>query len=135
MAGRILIALLLGTGSVLQAQILKPTTWSWRAEKNSVKSGEELDLIFTVTTDKNWYVYANDFDPDCGPMLTTVTFEKNNSFELVGGLKAINPIAKHDEIFGCDVKIFKNTGEFRQRIKVLTANLKLAGVIEGQTCT
>ncbi|QOI96641.1 MAG: thioredoxin family protein [Flammeovirgaceae bacterium] len=135
MAGRILIVLILGSVSVLQAQILKPVTWSWRSEKNSVKTGEELDLIFTVTTDKNWYVYANDFDPDCGPMLTTVTFEKNNSFELVGNLKAINPIAKHDEIFGCDVKIFKNTGEFRQRIKVLTAKLKLAGIIEGQTCT
>lgn len=134
MTSRIAIILIL-CATLVQAQILKPATWSWRAEKNTVKTNEELDLIFTVTADKNWYVYANDFDPDCGPMLTTVTFEKNNSFELVGGLKAINPIAKHDEIFDCDVKIFKNTGEFRQRIKVLTTTLKLAGVIEGQTCT
>jgi thiol:disulfide interchange protein DsbD len=135
MTSRILTILLLCAVTLLQAQILKPATWTWRAEKNAVKTGEELDLIFTVTTDKNWYVYANDFDPDCGPMLTTVTFEKNNSFELVGSLKAINPVAKHDEIFGCDVKIFKNTGEFRQRVKVLSANLKLSGIIEGQTCT
>lgn len=135
MTSRIAIILTLCTVTLVQAQILKPATWSWRADKNTVKTGEELDLIFTVTTDKNWYVYANDFDPDCGPMLTTVTFEKNNSFELVGSLKAINPVAKHDEIFGCDVKIFKNTGEFRQRIKVLSTNLKLTGVIEGQTCT
>jgi thiol:disulfide interchange protein DsbD len=92
-------------------------------------------LVFTVTTDKNWYVYANDFDPDCGPMLTTVTFEKNNTFEPVGSLLAVNPLSKHDEIFDCDVKIFKNTGQFRQRIKVLSTNLKLTGVIEGQTCT
>ncbi|MDL5047689.1 cytochrome c biogenesis protein CcdA [Oscillatoria amoena NRMC-F 0135] len=120
---------------MLQAQVLKPATWSWKATKETVTTGEEIDLVFTVTTDKNWYVYANDFDPDCGPMLTTVTFEKSNSFELVGSLKAINAIAKHDEIFGCDVKIFKNTGEFRQRIRVLSKDLKLTGIIEGQTCT
>lgn len=135
MTSRIAIILTLCAVTLVQAQILKPATWSWRADRNTIKTGEELDLIFTVTADKNWYVYANDFDPDCGPMLTTVTFEKNNSFELVGGLKAINPVAKHDEIFDCDVKIFKNTGEFRQRIKVLSTNLKLAGLIEGQTCT
>jgi thiol:disulfide interchange protein len=135
MTSRIVTIFIFCTVTLVQAQILKPATWSWRPGKSAVTTGEELDLIFTVTTDKNWYVYANDFDPDCGPMLTTVTLEKNSSFELVGSLKAINPIAKHDEIFGCDVKIFKNAGEFRQRIKVLSTNLKLAGVIEGQTCT
>jgi len=117
------------------AQILQPAKWSWAPAKNTVTTGEVLDLVFTVTTDKNWYVYANDFDPDCGPMLTTVTFEKNNTFEPVGSLLAVNPLSKHDEIFDCDVKIFKNTGQFRQRIKVLSTNLKLTGVIEGQTCT
>ena len=116
-------------------QILRPVTWSWAPSKTNVKTGEEIDLIFTVRVDRNWYVYANDFDPDCGPMLTTVTLEEHPSFELVGDLKAINPKAKHDEIFDCDVKIFEGTGEFRQRIKVLGKNLRLVGVYDGQTCT
>ena len=68
-------------------------------------------------------------------MLTTITFEKHPSFTIVGDLKAINPLRKHDEIFDCDVKIFKDKGEFRQRIKLLTANPVIKGVIEGQTCT
>ncbi len=135
MTGKFVTVLAICSFSLVQAQILKPATWSWKAAKNAVATNEEIDLIFTVTTDKNWYVYANDFDPDCGPLLTTVTFENHNSFELVGPLKAINPVAKHDEIFDCDVKIFKNTGEFRQRIRVLRKALKLAGIIEGQTCT
>jgi thiol:disulfide interchange protein len=116
-------------------QILRPVTWSWAPSKTSVKTGEEIELIFTVRVDRNWYVYANDFDPDCGPMLTTVTLDKHPSFELVDGLKAVNPKSKHDEIFGCDVKVFEGTGEFRQRIRVLTKELKLAGVYDGQTCT
>lgn len=117
------------------AQILTPVKWSWAPAKTSVKTGEELELIFKVTVDHNWYVYANDFDPDCGPMLTTVTFERHPSFELVGGLRAINPKAKHDNIFDCDVKYFEGVGEFRQKIKVLGKNLVLKGEYDGQTCT
>jgi thiol:disulfide interchange protein DsbD len=126
---------LLLTLSAVHAQILTPAKWTWAPSKTSVKTRDQLDLIFTVTTDKTWYVYANDFDPDCGPMLTTVTLEPHASFELVGDLKAINPIDKHDEIFGCDVKIFKDKGEFRQTIRVLSTDLKLAGTYDGQTCT
>jgi thiol:disulfide interchange protein DsbD len=117
------------------AQILKPARWSWAPATTSVKAGDELELVFTVTTDKNWYVYANDFDPECGPMLTTVTFEKHPSFIPVGSLQAVNPLSKHDEIFDCDVKIFKDKGQFRQRIKILTPGPIIKGVIEGQTCT
>lgn len=131
----ILSALFLFSTSLLPAQILTPARWTWEPSKTSVKTGDQLDLIFRVITDKDWYVYANDFDPDCGPLLTTVTIAPHSSFELIGKLKAINPIDKHDEIFGCDVKIFKGKGEFRQTIRVLSKDLKLAGVYEGQTCT
>ncbi|MCU0397886.1 MAG: thioredoxin family protein [Cyclobacteriaceae bacterium] len=118
-----------------EAQILNPAKWTWMPSKTTVKTGEELELIFKVTIDRNWYVYANDFDPDCGPMLTTVTLDKHASYELVGGLRAINPKDKHDEIFDCAVKVFEGTGEFRQTIKVLGKDLRLKGIYEGQTCT
>lgn len=118
-----------------RAQILTPVKWTWQASATSVKVGDEIDLIFKATIDKDWYIYANEFDPDCGPMHTTVTLTPHESFRLVGTLKAIKPVAKHDEIFDCDVKLFKGTGEFRQRIKILTNTVSLSGVYEGQTCT
>jgi thiol:disulfide interchange protein DsbD len=68
-------------------------------------------------------------------MLTTVTVTPDASFKLIGTLKAINSKAKHDEIFDCDVKIFKEKAEFRQKIKVLSTKLKVSGVFEGQVCT
>jgi thiol:disulfide interchange protein len=117
------------------AQILTPTKWTWQISNSSIKVGDEIDLIFKVAIDNDWYIYANEFDPDCGPMHTTVTLNANASFKAVGTLKAINPTAKHDEIFDCDVKIFKTTAEFRQKIKVLSTNLKLSGVYDGQVCT
>jgi thiol:disulfide interchange protein DsbD len=119
----------------VSGQVLEPAKWSWTASKKSVKVGDEIELIFKVSVDDNWYVYANDFDPDCGPLLTKVTFIPSTSFKTVGELKAVNPKTKHDEVFGCDVKIFEHTGEFRQKIKILSEDLKISGAYDGQTCT
>ena len=131
----LIVFILLLSAQPLLAQILTPAKWTWQPSKSSVQVGEELELIFNVAIDKDWYIYANDFDPECGPNLTVVTLTPDPSFKLVGTLEAIHAKAKHDEIFECDVKIFEKTGEFRQKIKVLSSNLKLSGTYDGQVCT
>jgi thiol:disulfide interchange protein DsbD len=65
----------------------------------------------------------------------SVTLTPDQSFALVGGLAAVNDQAKHDKIFDCDVRIFNNTGEFRQKIKVLATPLILNAYYEGQVCS
>lgn len=97
--------------------------------------GDEVDLVFTASIDKNWYLYSNEFPCEDGPNKTTITFKPNASYQLVGNLRAIKPIAKHDDIFDCDVKIFKGTGEFRQKIKILKVALAIAGESEYQVCS
>jgi thiol:disulfide interchange protein len=118
-----------------QAQVLQPVKWKMEISKTSVAAGDELELIVKATIDDNWYLYANDFDPDCGPLLTELQFANKKNFELVGNTKAINSLAKHDEVFDCDVKIFKHTGEFRQKIKITGTPVKISGSIQGQVCT
>ncbi|MEQ8925628.1 MAG: cytochrome c biogenesis protein CcdA [Fulvivirga sp.] len=117
------------------AQVLQPATWSTSTSKQEVKVGEELDLIFQATIDKDWYLYSSDFDPDCGPTVTTFDFVAHPSYELVGGLRAINPIDKYDDVFECDVRIFKKHGEFRQTVKVLSNKLNLTGEYNYQVCS
>ncbi|QSE98217.1 protein-disulfide reductase DsbD family protein [Fulvivirga lutea] len=117
------------------AQVLQPATWSTSTSKQEVKVGEEVELIFQATIDKDWYLYSSDFDPDCGPTVTTFDFVPDPSYELVGGLRAINPIDKYDDVFECDVRIFKKHGEFRQAVKVLSNNLKLIGEYNYQVCS
>lgn len=118
-----------------KAQILTPTSWDIKLSETKLKPGDEIDIVFNATIDDVWYLYATDFDPDCGPLLTEVRFEETQNAEPVGPLKAINSVPKHDEIFDCDVKIFKKKGQFRQRIRVLGNPLTITGVIEGQVCT
>jgi thiol:disulfide interchange protein len=117
------------------AQVLEPSKWEHTTSKKEVNIGDQLDLIFTATIDPDWYLYSSDFDPDCGPMVTTFNFEEDVSYELVGGLKAINPIEKFDDIFECNVKIFKKTGVFKQTVKVLSEKINIAGNYEFQVCS
>ncbi|MBW8050696.1 MAG: hypothetical protein FVQ77_10240 [Cytophagales bacterium] len=119
-------------------QILKPATWDDPVlSKQDIKVGDVVDIIFRVTIDGNWYLYSTDFDPDLGPMVTTFIFDadKNDSYKLVGGIKAIGSKKKYDEIWHGDYTYFYNKAEFRQTIKVLKQVLIINGAYEYQVCT
>src|SRR5690349_11475890 len=116
-----LITSLLFSQCLIWAQILEPAHWSTSTSVKEANVGDELDLIFSVKIDNAWYLYSTEFPCEDGPLKTTFTFTPDKSYQLVGEPKPINPIDKHDEIFECEVKIFKKTAEFRQRVKVLAA--------------
>jgi thiol:disulfide interchange protein len=116
------------------SQIQNPVKWTFSVSKTDVKVGDEVELIFKSTVQDGWYMYATDFDPDCGPMLTEIFFTDTKNFQLVGKLIAINSHEKFDSVFGCNVKIFKKAGEFRQKVKVTGSPLSIKGSIEGQVC-
>nr|WKN38249.1 cytochrome c biogenesis protein CcdA [Tunicatimonas sp. TK19036] len=120
----------------LQAQILKPATWqvAWSEEKAAV--GEEIDLVFTVTIDPDWYLYSSDFDPDLGPMVTEFTFEPAEGYELVGDIKPIGAKEKYDELWEGTYTYFTGKAEFRQTVKVLNEKPnKISGSYSYQVCT
>lgn len=119
----------------VQAQILQPAKLVAETPAKSFRIGDEAELIFKAAIDKGWYIYSVGFDEDCGPIPIAVTLEKNPGFELVGELVAMNDKSKHDKIFDCDVRIFENNGEFRQKIKILSADLNIIGSYEGQVCS
>lgn len=119
-------------------QILKPTKWTAQLNTTNVKVGDEVEVVLKATIDPGWYIYSVGFDPDCGPMLTTVspdTVEAKGDFLLAGDLKAVKDKSKYDDAFGCEVRIFEKTGEFRQKIKILKPNPNLKILYAGQVCT
>jgi thiol:disulfide interchange protein DsbD len=117
------------------AQILKPAKWTHDVSAKEVKTGEEITLIFKANIDQSWYLYSSEFPCEDGPIKMTFSFEPDKSYKRVGDILAINPTDKHDKIFDCDVKIFKDKAEFRQKIKVLSSPLKISGNYEYQVCT
>ncbi|MBB6612752.1 thioredoxin family protein [Pontibacter sp. Tf4] len=117
------------------AQVLKPATWSYDVSKKQVAVGEEVELIFNVRIDKDWYLYSSDFDPELGPMVTEFTFAKHPSYELVGKIKPVNPKKKYDDLWGGEYTYFTGTAQFRQKIRVLQPELLVKGTYEYQVCT
>lgn len=131
----LLVIILSVSAHILAAQILQPAKWTTAVSSDKVVVGSEIELIFRVSIDKDWYLYSSDFDPECGPMVTTFNFKPNTSYSLVGNIVPVNPLPKHDDVFDCDVKIFKKTAEFRQKIKIRTSRPKIEGNYEYQVCT
>lgn len=117
------------------SQILQPAKWSYSASVPEANVGDEVELIFKAIIDNNWYLYSSEFNCEDGPIKTSFNFVPHASYQLVGNLMPVNPIDKHDEIFECDVKIFKKTGEFRQKIKILAAPVNLTGESDYQVCS
>ncbi|HCW06036.1 MAG TPA: disulfide bond formation protein DsbD [Cytophagales bacterium] len=117
------------------AQVLKPAKWTTAASADQAKVGDEITLIFRATIETGWYLYSSEFPCDEGPIKMTFSFQSNKSYSLVGNIQPINPVDKHDKTFECDVKIFKGTAEFRQKVKVLGSPLKITGSYEYQVCT
>ncbi|TPE43859.1 protein-disulfide reductase DsbD family protein [Pontibacter mangrovi] len=120
---------------VAQAQVLKPSSWSYDVSKKEVAVGEEVELIFNAKIDKDWYLYSSDFDPELGPMVTTFTFQKHPSYELVGDIKPVKPKKKYDELWEGEYTYFVGTGQFRQKIRVLQPDLQVKGTYEFQVCS
>jgi thiol:disulfide interchange protein DsbD len=129
------LSILLVGSQVLYSQILQPATWEIEPSKTQVKTGEEIELIFRAEIDPSWYLYSSDFDPDLGPMLTEFTFQPNDSYELVGEIVPVNPSKKYDEIWEGEVKYFKGTGEFRQKVKITGTNPTIRGSYSYQVCS
>src|SRR5258708_39711010 len=99
------------------AQILKPAKWTHETSTKEAKVGDEITLIFKAIIDPSWNLYSSEFPCEDGPIKMTFSFRPDKSYSLSGAVKAINPKDKHDKIFECDVKIFEERAEFRQKIK------------------
>ncbi|PIB37260.1 disulfide bond formation protein DsbD [Reichenbachiella sp. 5M10] len=117
------------------AQILKPAKWSLDISVSEPAIGQEVDLIFEVKIDDQWYLYSSDFDPDLGPMVTTFEFEPDMSYELVGELVPVNPQKKYDSLWEGEYTYFKKTAQFKQTIKVVEENPVVTGSYSYQVCT
>lgn len=132
------VLLLLVTGllsSDLVGQILEPAKWAYDVSNKSAKIGDQVDLIFNVTIQKDWYLYSSDFDPDLGPMVTDFTFAPDEGYELVGGIQPIDAKRKYDSLWEGEYTYFKKTAQFRQSIKLLSKEPKIKGAYEYQVCS
>ncbi len=67
------------------------------------QSGSEWKLLFTASVDRGWHVYSQSIE-EGGPMPTSIGFEKNESYKLVGKTIESGDVKKYyDSTFMMDV--------------------------------
>lgn len=134
-SGLLVLLSLFFFSSFAQAQLIKPPKWTISIDSDNLKVGEEFKLIFTADIPAGWYIYANDFDPDLGPLLTTLILDNASSYQLKGELKAIGSKTKYEEIWEGDVKYFIQSGSFEQAFIPKATSGKITGTLEYQMCS
>lgn len=117
------------------AQAVPEPVWTYTFSASEVNVGDEVELIFKSTIMPGYYVYSNDFDPNLGPQHPEASFDKHASYELVGGLRPVGAIKKYDDVWEGEVSIFKKKAEFRQKIKILSKDPVIKGILLFQTCS
>ena len=132
---KILLLLVLICPLVSTAQILKKATWQYHLEPANPKAGEEAELVFDIDIAEDWYVYSTDFDPDLGPLITSFTFEANDTYEVVGDIQPVGQKKKYDDLWEGDYTYFVKKGQFRQKVKILDDNFTIKGSYEYQVCS
>jgi thiol:disulfide interchange protein len=115
-------------------QNVPPADWSHQAPKKEIKVGDEITVVFKAVIPEGMHVYSNDYG-DCPPVKASFSYTKNSSFTLVGDAVPIGSHKYIDDVFDCEVADFEDKAEFRQKIKVLSSNPKIKGLLEYQMCT
>jgi len=107
----------------------------WKVSvSNTAKPGQEAEVVFSATIDKDWKLYSSDFKGDIGPLPTEFKFEDNKGYQLVGDIVAIGPLKTVDPTWDVAYTYFLEKAEFRQKIKVVKQNSTVKGTIKGLLC-
>ncbi len=130
----VILGLTLMISAVVFGQKIPPANWSHKVDKKEVKTGDIIEVTFTTPVPKGYHIYSNDYG-DCPPVKAKFVWDKHVSYEVIGEAKAIGSHHYEDDIFECEVADFEGKAEFRQKIKVQSANPKISGILEYQMCT
>lgn len=125
----VLVILLSGLG--LQAQDLEPVKWTYGVE--TIGDNEYL-LKIDAVIEKGWYLYSQHLD-DGGPIPTSFHFETSEDFSIEEKVSENGPFVEgFDEMFGMDIRKYKEQAEFRVKVKSEKNKFKVKGYLEFMTC-
>lgn len=126
---KVLFVLLFGTW-LMSAQLPSPVKWTTSIEKIS---GTEYKLIARASIEKGYHLYSQEV-PDDGPIPTTITFDANGAFNLLGNTTENEGSTADDPVFGMPIKFFEDETTFEQRIEVLKELLEIEAFVEFMVC-
>lgn len=127
----ILFVLLIGTGSILNAQ---ENVITWKAESKTLEDNVyRIEMQATIAD--GWHLY--DLGPygDMGPYPTAFAFTCGEGAELVGDVQMNgNLIKAYDDIYQMEIGFFEKTVTFTQDIRLNSAGADVEIMVEYMAC-
>lgn len=113
-------------------QMEDPISWDAKLEK---QNDSIYDIVFTATLEKGWHLYSQEVGDD-GPIPTSFVFQNtsDDTYELVGETWEPDVPPIYDEVFGMDIKFFKDEAEFVQTIKVFDPSTIIEAEVNFMVC-
>lgn len=124
------MAMAFGLGKCALAQLEKPISWSYRAQKTG---SNEAMLYFKASLKPNWHVYALNAKP--GPTRTFFTFVPTRHYKLVGVTQQPKPTVKYDPFLKAKLGYFEKEVVFKQRIRFNKKQTTVKGKVEFMVCS
>ncbi len=118
----------------MNAQILKPVSWSFTKEAVDQDTSQQkiYKIHLKAGINPGWHVYAQQAGE--GPIPTTITFEDNDHLKLLGGVEEVgNKIQEYDKVFDSELSFFENEVDFVQKVAVDKSSI-LKGNVEFMVC-
>jgi thiol:disulfide interchange protein len=118
--------------STVFAQIINPVKWTSKVEKIS---DTEFLLVMEGKIDNDWHVYSQ-FTPVDGPLPAEFTFfDAKGNYQTVGKVTESPYKKQFNEIFEVDEYYFENSVIFKQKVKIVNANVtSIKAKIDYQVC-
>jgi thiol:disulfide interchange protein len=118
--------------STVFAQIINPVKWTSKVEKIS---DTEFLLVMEGKIDNDWHVYSQ-FTPEDGPLPAEFTFfDAKGNYQTIGKVTESPYKKQFNEIFEVDEYYFENSVTFKQKVKILNANVtSIKAKIDYQVC-
>jgi hypothetical protein len=109
--------------------------WTTRWSTPQAKAGDIVELTISCNIADNWYMYGSDFDPNLGPVVTTIEVTPHPSFKVVGDLASVKRKEKYDSIWSGKITYFTGKAVFKIRVKVLENNPVFNAMMRYQVCS
>ncbi len=113
----------------------KPPKFTISFSKPTAKIGDVIEVILKANIPEGIHMYSTYNKCEIGPIKLDVQFKENGSYSLQGEPYSIGDKRVLDEIFKCEIGEFFGKAEVRQKIKILTNEVKVESSVEGQWCT
>lgn len=135
MTRRFLLLFILVSSKILAQDAEEISKWNVSVSNKNAKAGEEVELVFSATIDKNWKLYSSDFKNEIGPLPTEFQFSETGDYKLVGKIEPVKPKKTVDSTWDVAYTYFVDKAEFRQKIKLTQKDFVVKGTIKGLLCS